>query len=91
MHLAGQSGRCAGGLGVDVESAPIAGPQGCLGYAFDLVRPVRAGGRVRSLFNKLCLTVVFRTVAEASVYRLGIAKETKCDLGQNWLDSMYTC
>lgn len=70
----------AGALGADIEAAPTAWPQGCLGYAFNLVRPTRAGDRAHLLYNMLGHTIVFRTLAEASAYRLDIAKVTKSEL-----------
>ena len=81
----------AGALGADVESAPTAWPEGCLGYAFNLVRPKRAGHRACLLYNMLGHTIVFRTLAEASAYRLDLAKVTRPEPRQLWLILMYTC
>ena len=71
----GQSGCVfAGLLGADVESDPTAWPQGCLGYVFNLVRPQEDGNRARLLYDMLGHTIVFRTLTDASNYRLDTAK-----------------
>ena len=50
-------------------------PDGCLGYAVNLVRPVNAangspsGYRARVLTHLLGSTLVFETIAQASAYR----------------------
>lgn len=67
-------------MGADIESGPAAWPQGCLGYAFNLVCPTRAGDRAHLLYNMLGHTIVFRTLAEASAYRLDVAKVTNREL-----------
>ena len=44
-------------------------PPGCLGYAFNLVRPVVAGHRALVLYPMLGATLVFETLEDASAYR----------------------
>ncbi|KAL3142162.1 hypothetical protein ABBQ38_002520 [Trebouxia sp. C0009 RCD-2024] len=54
-------------------------PQGCLGYAFNLVRPTIPGLRARLLFKVLGATLVFATLAEAAQYRKYLVqKKTEC-------------
>ena len=49
--------------------APRSGPGGCLGYAFNLVRPSREGHRAALLVGLLSQTLVFETLQQASDYR----------------------
>jgi hypothetical protein len=44
-------------------------PQGCLGYAFNLVRPAHTGHRASILVNLLGGALVFETLQEAEAYR----------------------
>lgn len=44
-------------------------PRGCLGYAFNLVRPVQRGHRASLLYNLLSSTLVFESLADAEAYR----------------------
>lgn len=44
-------------------------PKGCLGYAFNLVRPVQPGHRATVLYCLLGQTLVFETLADAERYR----------------------
>ena len=44
-------------------------PGGCLGYAFNLVRPAREGHRAALLVSLLGQTLVFETLQQASDYR----------------------
>lgn len=44
-------------------------PAGCLGYAFNLVRPTVAGQRSGVLAGLLGQTLVFDTLENASAYR----------------------
>ena len=48
---------------------PSEWPQGCLGYAFNLVRPTRPGHRASLLYSLLGSVLVFETLQEASAYR----------------------
>ncbi len=43
--------------------------QGCLGYAFNLVRPTKAGHRGSLLYSLLGNVLLFETLADASAYR----------------------
>ena len=44
-------------------------PQGCLGYAFNLVRPTGRGHRASLLYSLLGNVLVFQTLQDASAYR----------------------
>ncbi|KAL3136848.1 hypothetical protein ABBQ38_005556 [Trebouxia sp. C0009 RCD-2024] len=44
-------------------------PGGCLGYAFNLVRPTRPGHRGSLLYSLLGTVLVFETLQDASAYR----------------------
>lgn len=44
-------------------------PEGCLGYAFNLVRPMQPGHRARLLYSLLGNVLVFETLQNASAYR----------------------
>lgn len=44
-------------------------PDGCVGYAFNLIRPISPGLRARLLYKLLGHTLVFETIAEAAQYR----------------------
>ena len=44
-------------------------PDGCLGYAFNLVRPKHPGHRASLLHSLLGSMLVFETQAQASAYR----------------------
>ncbi len=44
-------------------------PRGCLGYACNLVRPLRRGHRASLLFNLLAGALVFERLTEAEEYR----------------------
>lgn len=44
-------------------------PVGCLGYAFNLVRPARPGHRGTLLYSLLGTVLVFETLQDASAYR----------------------
>ena len=60
--------QCAGGSGGG-NLAPQDWPQGCLGYAFNLVRPTKPGHRASLLYSLLGNVVLFETLADASAYR----------------------
>ncbi|KAL0055143.1 hypothetical protein WJX82_007626 [Trebouxia sp. C0006] len=49
--------------------APQDWPQGCLGYAFNLVRPTKPGHRASLLYSLLGNVLLFETLADASAYR----------------------
>lgn len=49
--------------------APQDWPQGCLGYAFNLVRPTKPGHRASLLYSLLGNVLLFETLADASTYR----------------------
>ena len=44
-------------------------PAGCLGYAFNLVRPKLPGQRANLLYNLLGSVLVFETQGQAAAYR----------------------
>ena len=44
-------------------------PGGCLGYAFNLVRPTRPGHRGSLLYSLLGAVLVFESLQDASAYR----------------------
>ena len=44
-------------------------PDGCLGYAYNLVRPVRAGHRAAVLYPLLSGTLVFESLDTAHSYK----------------------
>jgi hypothetical protein len=44
-------------------------PRGCLGFAYNLVRPVARGHRAGILVNLLGPTLVFETLGDAAAYR----------------------
>lgn len=44
-------------------------PAGCLGYAFNLVRPKVPGQRASLLYNLLGSVLVFETLEQAAAYR----------------------
>lgn len=58
----------AGGMGGG-NLGPGDWPQGCLGYAFNLVRPARPGHRASLLYSLLGNVLVFVTLQDASAYR----------------------
>ena len=58
----------AGGSGGG-NLAPQDWPQGCLGYAFNLVRPALPGHRAGLLYSLLGCVLVFETLQDASAYR----------------------
>jgi len=60
--------QCAGGSGGG-NLAPQDWLQGCLGYAFNLVRPTKAGHRGSLLYSLLGNVLLFETLADASAYR----------------------
>lgn len=55
--------------GSGVNLAPQDWPQGCLGYAFNLVRPTKPGHRASLLYSLLGNVLLFETLADASAYR----------------------
>lgn len=62
----GQSWSTAGG---GHSLGPNDWPGGCLGYAFNLVRPTRPGHRGSLLYSLLGTVLVFETLQDASAYR----------------------
>lgn len=58
----------AGAYGVGPSQA-MGWPKGCLGYAFNLVRPKMPGLRQKVLAAVLGSTLVFATLDEAADYR----------------------
>lgn len=62
----------AGGEGL----GPNDWPKGCLGYAFNLVRPTQPGHRGSLLYSLLGNVLVFETLQDASAYRELVAQVT---------------
>ena len=53
-------------------------PDGCLGYAYNLVRPVRPGHRAAVLYPLLSGTLVFESLDTAHSYKEFMATVRRC-------------
>lgn len=56
-------------------------PEGCLGYAFNLVRPTRKGARAALLYPLLGQTLVFESLEAGSAYRERLATRLRAGCG----------
>ena len=68
-HCAQLDGLCSAGGSGGGNLAPQDWPHGCLGYAFNLVRPALPGHRAGLLYSLLGCVLVFETLQDASAYR----------------------
>lgn len=53
-------------------------PEGCLGYAFNLVRPTQSGLRAEVLYRLMGKTLVFTTFKLASSYAQFVTQASVC-------------
>ena len=56
-------------------------PEGCLGYAFNLVRPTKKGARAALLYPLLGQTLVFESLETGSAYREHLATRLRAGCG----------
>ncbi|GIL94923.1 hypothetical protein Vretimale_1033 [Volvox reticuliferus] len=66
--------RAATGLGPAADEWP----QGCVGYAVNLVRPVISGHRSTIFYSQLGRTLVFETLDQAAAYRTYVVQALGC-------------
>ena len=64
-------------------------PDGCLGYAYNLVRPVRPGQRAAVLYPLLSGTLVFESLDTAHSYKEFMATVRRCPRRMTVLRSMW--
>ena len=81
--LAARAGRGGGAAPPPPRGVPRADewPDGCCGYAFNLVRPLRRGHRAGLLFGLLGQTLVFESLDAASRYREALARGLRAGCG----------
>ena len=83
-HARALAARAAGGAPRPQPAgvpAATAWPDGCCGYAFNLVRPARKGHRAGLLFGLLGQTLVFESLDAATAYRTALATSLRAGCG----------